>query len=382
MKVLVTIPCLLTGGTEIQTLNLVHALVEGGHEVTTACYFEHTDHMVGLYTKAGSKVVLFSQDGARTGGFAGICFLARHLWKLRRSMKPDVVHVQYMAPGATPILLLWLMGQKDIIATTHTSADIYSKSGIKTIRFLQRHVLRAFVCITELAEKSYFGTSTLLDRNTGKTILQSCVLPRHSHFTIHNSLPYGMSFATNRTWSNAGETVTLGVVSRLAAIKGMDLVVPAFAKVHGRFPATRLVVVGDGDQKDLMHQQATSLHVDDCIAWAGCQPQGELHKWYGQMDIVLMPSRSEGFGLAAIEAMANGCVVVASNTGGLPEVVKEGVVGVLHERENINDMAGKINLLLGDNMFLESMRRNLPTHVGRFTFEEYSQSVNVLHKSI
>ena len=53
MKVLIAIPCLLTGGTEIKTLNLVRALIQGGHQVTTACYFEHTENMVKLYEEAG-----------------------------------------------------------------------------------------------------------------------------------------------------------------------------------------------------------------------------------------------------------------------------------------------------------------------------------------
>lgn len=62
MKVLVCIPCLLTGGTEIQTLNLVQALVGGRHEVTTVCYFEFSPEMVQRYEQAGSKVKLLSSN--------------------------------------------------------------------------------------------------------------------------------------------------------------------------------------------------------------------------------------------------------------------------------------------------------------------------------
>ena len=71
MKVLIAIPCLLTGGTEIQTLNLVRALVKGGHQVTTACYFEHTENMVKLYEEAGSKVVLFFKSRSTIGRSEG-----------------------------------------------------------------------------------------------------------------------------------------------------------------------------------------------------------------------------------------------------------------------------------------------------------------------
>jgi len=65
MRVLICIPCLLTGGTEIQTLNLVEALIRGGHQVTTVCYFEHTPNMVSRYQQAGSKVVCLSVTGKR-----------------------------------------------------------------------------------------------------------------------------------------------------------------------------------------------------------------------------------------------------------------------------------------------------------------------------
>lgn len=382
MKILITIPCLLTGGTEIQTLNLVHALIEGGHEVTTACFFEHTEYMISQYEKAGSKVVLFSKEGVRIKGLACIWFLLKNLWCLKRFLHPDAVHVQYMAPGAIPIILLWLMGQKNIMVTTHTSGDIYGRFGLKIIQVLQKYVIRAFQCITELAEKSYFGTSLLLYGNKEMVLRKDGKLKRHVHFTIYNSLPYGMQFTRSRKLLQEGDTITIGVVSRLAEIKGMDLVVPAFARVHEQFTNTRLIIVGEGDMETLMRQQAEDLCVSDSITWAGCQPQSELYKWYGQMDIVLMPSRSEGFGLTAIEAMANGCVMVASNTGGLPEVVKDGEVGLLHEKENVEDIVAKIIFLIEDRKLFNDMRGKISSYVNLFSFDRYSQSVNKLYSSL
>lgn len=224
----------MTGGTEIQTLNLVHALVEGGHEVTTACYFEHTDYMIGQYEKAGSNVVLFSHEGLRVGGYAGIKFLWRNLRKVVREFRPDVAHVQYMAPWAIPIILLWLMGQKNILATAHTNADIYPN--LRLIHFLHKYVVRAWTCITLKSEEGFFGDSHLYNEGTK--------VGRHNHFTIYNSLPYGMKFCEREHPSNINADAnvnyrecsvnTIGVVSRLEEIKGMDLVVPAFAEVVQR----------------------------------------------------------------------------------------------------------------------------------------------------
>ena len=388
MKALICIPCLLTGGTEIQTLNTVHALAQGGHEVTVACYFEHTPYMVERYRKAGAKVLLFSPEGVRTSGYRTILYLYKHLRRTIKAVRPDVTHVQYMAPGAMVILLLWLMGVKNIIATAHTAADIYKD--LRLIHFLQRHCLRAFTCITERAERSFFGTSQLYTTET--------VLGKRNHFTIYNALaprngeqvrcnvdvdchPDGNSklYTLN---SKLNTKQTLGVVSRLEPIKGMDLVVPAFAEVLKRFPEVRLLVVGDGSLRATMEQQAVELGCADRITWVGRQPQEELAQWYGQMDIVLMPSRSEGFGLTAIEAMANGCVMVASNVGGLPEVVRDGVCGLLHRTENVHDMAEKVCALLDDAALYDRLRAQSLTEVKKYSFERYAEIVCNLYERL
>ncbi|MEE0805090.1 MAG: glycosyltransferase family 4 protein, partial [Prevotellamassilia sp.] len=178
MKTLICIPCLLTGGTEIQTLNTVRALVLGGHEVTVACYFEHTPYMVQQFEEAGAKVVLFSPDGVRLGGWRIVPFLYRQLRSVLKSVRPDMVHVQYMAPGGMVILLLRLLGVRNIIATVHTAADIYKD--LRLIHFIQRHCVRAWICITERAERSFFGTSQLYSKDM--------VLGKRNHFTIYNTL--------------------------------------------------------------------------------------------------------------------------------------------------------------------------------------------------
>ena len=374
MRILICIPCLLTGGTEIQTLNTVQALVQGGQDVTVACYFEHTPEMVTRYQKAGAKVVLFSPEGVRTAGWRSITFLYKHLRRIVKQVRPDVTHVQYMAPGATVILLLWLMGVKNIITTAHTAADIYKN--LRLIHFIQRHCVRAFTCITELAEKSFFGTSQLYTPNTE--------LKKRNHFTIHNCLsidnsPMAIDNSKLYTLNSKLNCFTLGVVSRLETIKGMDLVVPAFAEVLKRHPNTRLIVVGDGSLRSSMKQQTAELNCAENIKWVGRQPQEELAKWYSQMDIVLMPSRSEGFGLTAIEAMANGCVVVASNVGGLPEVVRDGVCGLLHRSEDITDMANKISSLISDEATYNRLRNQSLTEVEKYSFEHYAELINDMY---
>ena len=372
MTVLVCIPSLLTGGTEIQTLSLVEALVAADYEVVVVCYFEYADQMVGRYRNAGATVELLNRDGTRQIGVKNTFI---NLWKgLRRVVKqykPDVAHVQYMAPGALPILVLRTLGMKKIIATAHTSADIYPS--LKQIHWLNNHILTGFQCITLKAEASFFGNASLFSNDTK--------LKKHSnHFTIYNNLPSYIELADT---PRKGTPKTIGVVSRLERIKGMNMVVPAFAEIYKYHPTMRLLIVGDGSQRDFMEKQVQNAGLPvESVQFVGRQGQDKLQSFYDQIDILLMPSRSEGFGLTAIEGMARGCVPVVSNTGGLPEVVEDGVSGLLHTSESVEDMISKIASVICNPKLFEQLSFGSYNRAQDFSKGKYYKQVEQLYDKL
>jgi glycosyltransferase involved in cell wall biosynthesis len=360
----------MVGGTEIQTLNLVQALVHGGHKVVTLCYFEHDADMVSRYQSSGCTVVKLNPSGKRISGIRGIPFLYKGFKKILKAYQPDVVHVQYMAPGAIPIFLLRILGVKNILATAHTAADIYPN--LRLVHFIQQYCVRAFTCITQRAEESFFGNSTLYSLNT--------ILKKRNHFTIYNALPVYIQM--NNSTRNFNSPITLGVVSRLEKIKGMDLVIPAFAQVKRSHSDVKLIVVGDGSLRDDMMQQAKDVNVHEDIVWAGRQKQDRLQSWYEQIDILLMPSRSEGFGLTAIEAMACGCVVVASDTGGLPEIVQNKIVGLLHQTVSIEDIAAKTTSLIEDKWQMQKFSMQAKIQVTQYGMSHFQSLISNLYLKI
>ena len=307
--VLIGIPCLKVGGTEIQTLRLVEALVAGGYEVTTVCYFEYDFDMVQQFRGAGSKVECLSAFGTRPAGTKEqYRFLKKGLKRIVDEYHPDIAHIQYMAPGALPIIILKRLGVKCIIATSHTMGDIYKST--RLVNFLSKHILKAFTCITETAERSFFGSSHLYSKST--------ILKKHNHLTIYNTLSPNYTF-TSRTPSS--QPLRIGFVGRLENIKGADLLIPAFSLLKQQYPEATLTIVGDGKLHDTLVEQQKEFKVS--VEMMGKQPYHKLPSLYQQMDIVWIPSRSEGFGLTCLEAMANGCHVVASQVGGLPEIVQD-----------------------------------------------------------
>jgi len=361
MNVLIAIPCLKTGGTEIQALRLVEALVQGGYQVVTVCYFEYDFDMVQQYRMAGSKVECLSAFGNRPQGIKEqYRFLKKGLLRIVNEYQPDIAHVQYMAPGALPILILKRLGVRNIIATSHTMADIYKN--LFLIKFLQKFVLRAFTCITENAEKSFFGSSSLFSRNTS--------LKHHNHFTIYNCLAPKYNIV-NRNENR--QSIRIGFVSRLEPIKGADFILPAFALLKQKYPQATLTVVGDGKMKDEMQRQQKELQLD--VKWIDRQPYHRLPSIYQNIDYLWMPSRSEGFGLTAIEGMANGCVVIASTIGGLPEILpcKE---WLCQPQDPCSLAETTIKVISSPSPC------DIESHVRQYQFDNYSENILSLYSKI
>lgn len=378
-KILIVIPYLSVGGTEMQTFNLARCLRSNGYEVHIACIYRHIETTEVLFKNIGVEIFLFYPEYNRFGinikkygPLSLICFLYRKFKKLFRNNDYDVIHVQYMSPALSVVLVLYyLLGQRNIIATSHTMADIYKT--LKPIKYITKNCLRAFTCITLKAEISFFGTAILYDEKTK--------LNKRNHFTIYNTLPQYIKI--NIAVRNFDKTtITVGVVSRLEKIKGMDLVIPAFAETLKCGCNVRLMVIGDGSLRREMELQAEELRVSDYIDWKGRTEQSKLQECYDQIDILLMPSRSEGFGLTAIEGMARGCVPVVSNIGGLPEVVQDNVSGLLHNTEDIKDLADKIVSLCENREMLDFLSKNAVERSKMFEFDKFSRLINDLYSKL
>ena len=369
MTALICIPCLLTGGTEIQTLNLVRALVSGGYRVVTVCYYEYAEAMVTQYRAAGSEVELLSPEGKRCHGWRQVGHLYRGLRRCVRKYRLEVAHVQYMAPGALPCILLKWLGVPRIFATAHTDARIYRS--LRLVHFIQRHVTDVFTCITERAEKEFFGASQLYH--------EGMTLPRHAHVTIYNALPEHIELR-EAPRKELPDTPTIGVVSRLEEIKGMDLLIPAFAQLRARCPQARLLIVGDGSLRGKMEEQAREFGVHKHIEWVGRQEQAALQAFYDRVDLFWMPSRSEGFGLSALEAMARGCPVVASDVGGLPELLEEGKTGVLIPPHDSDALARASLAILSDSQQCQRLSQAALDRATCFASDKYRNLILDLYR--
>lgn len=109
-------------------------------------------------------------------------------------------------------------------------------------------------------------------------------------------------------------------VGRLEKVKGFDILISAFAELKVQEPEARLVIIGEGSERSSLTRQAQDLNVSDSVKFAGYLEPTEIRNELRNAHLFALPSRSEGFPIALLEAMATGLPFVAANVGGVSEI--------------------------------------------------------------
>jgi N-acetyl-alpha-D-glucosaminyl L-malate synthase BshA len=153
-------------------------------------------------------------------------------------------------------------------------------------------------------------------------------------------------------------------ISNFREVKRVRDVVRIFARIRRAMPAT-LVMVGDGPDRADAEKEAAELGVQEDVRFLG-RLESVATLLQG-CEVFLLPSTSESFGLAALEAMACGAVVVATRVGGLPEVIDDGRTGILEPVGSVEAMGRRAVELLRDPARFDAMRTAALTRAADFS---------------
>lgn len=154
--------------------------------------------------------------------------------------------------------------------------------------------------------------------------------------------------------------------SNFRKVKRVDDVIHVFRKVHDKIPS-KLLLIGDGPERRNLEDLCRKIGLCDEIRFLG--KQDAVEELLAICDLFLMPSASESFGLAALEAMACEIPVISSNVGGLPELNINGVTGFLSNIGNVNEMAQNAIALLENEDLLNKFKHNALNQAKRFDIE-------------
>jgi glycosyltransferase involved in cell wall biosynthesis len=160
--------------------------------------------------------------------------------------------------------------------------------------------------------------------------------------------------------------LTIGTLAVLRREKGLDTLLEAFARI--RAPGMRLVLVGDGPLDNELRRLAARLNLADACRFE--PPAARVTGWLAAFDIFVLPSLNEALSNSLMEAMACGCAVIASNTGGNPELVSDQKTGLLFPPGDAAALADRLRVLASD----PALRMSLGAAATRFIRDNFSLS--------
>jgi glycosyltransferase involved in cell wall biosynthesis len=174
--------------------------------------------------------------------------------------------------------------------------------------------------------------------------------------------------------------LVIGSVARLAPEKDPDTLLKAFARVAAELPQARLVLVGTGPLEQRLRRRATTMSLDGKVQFTG--PRDDVQRLLPACDVVALTSRHEGLGLALVEALAAGVPVVATDVGGVGEVVHHGRTGLLVPPGDVPAIAKALNRVLADPQLRAAMSAEAGRRAAAFSSVSATEATQALYERV
>ncbi len=179
----------------------------------------------------------------------------------------------------------------------------------------------------------------------------------------------------------ASDEKVIGTVCRLEPVKNISLLIESMRHIIEKNPDCKLIIVGDGREKEKLIKLTKELHLSKNIKFLG--ERSDIDKIMGIFDIFVLPSLSEGTSMTILEAMASGLPVIASEVGGNTKLVKDSKNGFLFPLNKPNLLIQRVIDLLTDNEKLETMGlKSRQIAVENFSFDVMKKSYENLYLSL
>ena len=264
----------------------------------------------------------------------------------------DLLHVHYAIPHSVSALLARQMlasrGRRLPFVTTLHGTDITLVGLDRSYLPITRYAIQESDGVTSISR--YLRDKTLADFGVTRDI---AVVTNFVNCNVYDFLRDEALRAEGRLrFAQPGEAILMHL-SNFRPVKRVTDVVKVFAKVNKEVPA-QLVLVGDGPDRSAAEWLAHDLGIHSRIHFLGKQER--VNELLPLADLMMMPSEMESFGLAALEAMACKVPTIATRVGGVPELIDDGVTGLLFDVGDVDSMAHGAIDLLRDAARLNEMR--------------------------
>jgi len=344
------------GGSGVIATELGKALAEKGHEIHFITYsqpvrLDFFSENISYHEVSISKYPLFEYAPYESA-------LTSKLVDVVRYEKLDILHVHYAVPHASVAYLA-----KQILATHGIHIPVVTTLHGTDITLVGK-------------DQSYEPVVTFaINQSDGVTaVSESLKNDTYRNFKIEKEIEVIYNFIDLKRFSKKakdhfrkaiapfGEKLLVHT-SNFRKVKRVPDIIHAFDKIIQKVPA-KLLLIGDGPERVAMEKLSRDLNNCDHVRFLG--KQEAIEEILSVCDLFFMPSESESFGLAALEAMACQVPVISSNAGGMPELNIHGVTGYLSNVGDVDDMANNAISLLTDSAKLALFKRNALEQAKKF----------------
>ena len=337
LRVLHPITRLTLGGSSENTIASCVALDRAGYQCLVATSFRESDaSSLDDARRRGCRVVDIPALGREIAPLGDLAALAELVRSIRRE-RPAIVHTHTSKAGFIGRLAAVIARVPAVIHQPHGHIfyGYYSPRRTAVFTALERMAARWTDRIITLTDR---GAAEHLARGIGRA---------EQYVTVPSGVPTAELRATApprgearaRLGLDPDAFVVVGL-GRLVPIKGFDLLVRALPAVAEQVPSARVLLVGDGAERQRLEAVAASLDVTRQLRLAG--ETLDVAAYLAAADVVAVPSRNEGMGRVIVEAMALGLPVVATAVGGIPDVVTDGECGRLIAPEDVDALSAAL----------------------------------------
>lgn len=266
-----------------------------------------------------------------------------------KTQKIEIIHSHHRMAALYARILKILNPQLGLIYTAH---NVFFDKKILTRTVLSRSTI---VAVGEGVKKNLinvFGIDS--DR----------IIRIYNGINAKNKNEYFFSQKITN-WRQEGNLI-IGIIGRLAVQKGVDTFIHAFSLVRQKVSNVRGVIVGEGEEKNHLIDLIRKEKLESYLFMAGYQK--EVDAWIRQMDLIVMPSRWEGFPLLPLEVLTEGKAIIASDIEGIREIITNGETGILIPPDNIEKWVSTIMQLV----LSEELRKELGRKGKNFINENFS----------
>ncbi len=350
------------GGAEVHLEELLRRLVTYGHEVTLFCS-GYTD-CLPEETIEGIRII-------RRGNRYNFNLIAPfHLRKLVRENDFDIlIEDVNKIPFYTPLYL----NLKTLVVVPH----LFATTVFHEINFL----LGTYIYLAEKPLVAvYRGRPfNVISESTGEDI-RARGIPQKDISVIHCGID--RKLYSHDPSVPKYDVPTVLYLGRIKKYKSVQHLIEAFALVKKQLPKSRLMVVGSGDYLDPLKALAQRLGLKDDVEFPGYVSTEEKVVRMRRAHVAVLPSLKEGWGLTNIEANSVGTAVVAADSPGLRDSVRDGETGFLYEYGNIEQFAQKLLAILTDDNLRKSLEQGGLTWAERFNWDNAARKFNALIENI